>query len=502
MTVDVEYARRGDICIAYQAIGEGPVDIIFGAGLVSHLDLLWADPYATAFFRRLASIGRLLLFDKPGTGLSDPVAGVPTVQQRADDFLAVLDAAGSRRAVVIGYSEACSPAILLAATHPERVEGLIALCGTPRIAPSDDFLPGTEHRFERLWAMFRHSTDRWGDGTFFQALSPYARENAVYRRLAPNVERACASPGMARVMINALWDYDVTGATDAVDVPTLVIHRTGDIVPVEAARWMADNITGAKMLELPGNEHVCWFNGDDILAGIEDFIGGSAPRGPITRKLVTVLYTDIVESTARAVEMGDERWATLLGTHHAAVRDQVERHDGTLIKTMGDGVLATFDRPTLAVRCALAVCRHAGEEGVQVRAGVHAGECEVTDDDISGVAAHIGSRIMALAGPAEVLVSATVRDLVFGSGVEFEARGEHDLKGVPGKWAVHAVMADHRQDQRPASQATPEQAALTPSPVATMKSADRALVGVATRAPRVSRFVLRTLSRRPAARRD
>ena len=501
MTVDVEYAHRGDISIAYQAIGDGPVDIIFGAGLVSHLDLLWADPYATAFLRRLASIGRLLLFDKPGTGLSDPVAGVPTVQQRVDDFLAVLDAAGSRRAVVIGNSEAATPAILLAATHPERVEALISMCGVPRMTPSDDFLPGTEHRWERMWAIIRHSTEHWGDGSLFQSLSPYARENMVYRRFAPNVERACASPGMARVMLDALWDYDVTGATHAVDVPTLVIHRTGDVLPIECARWTADAIAGAKMLELPGAEHMCFFNGDDILAGVEDFVGGSAPRGPISRKLVTVLYTDIVESTARAVELGDERWSTLLDTHHAAVRDQVERHDGTLIKTMGDGVLATFDRPTLAVRCALAISRHAGEEGVQVRAGVHAGECEVTDNDISGIAAHIGSRIMALAGPAEVLVSATVRDLVFGSGVEFEARGEHELKGVPGRWSVHHVVADRREDQRPASQATPEQAALTPSPVATMKAADRAIVGVANRAPRLSRFTLRMLSRRPGSTR-
>ena len=500
MTVDVEYAHRGDICIAYQAIGDGPVDIIFGAGLVSHLDLLWADPYATSFLRELASIGRLLLFDKPGTGLSDPVVGKPTVQQRADDFLAVLDAAGSRQAVVIGNSEAATPAIMLAATHPERVEGLIAMCGAPRITPTDDYIPGTEHRFDRMWAMIRHCTDHWGDGTMFHTLSPYARENVVYRRLAPNVERACASPGMARVMLNAMWDYDVTGAIDAVDVPTLVIHRTGDVIPVECARWTADAIAGAKLLELPGAEHMCFFNGDDMLVGIEDFIGGSAPRGPISRKLVTVLYTDIVESTAQAVEMGDDRWSTLLATHHAAVRDQVERHDGTLIKTMGDGVLAIFDRPTLAVRCALAISRHAGEEGVQVRAGVHTGECEVTDDDISGVAAHIGARIVALAGPAEVLVSATVRDLVFGSGVEFEARGEHELKGVPGRWSVHHVVADRREDQRPASQATPEQAALTPPAIATMNAADRALVGVANRAPRLSRFTLRTLSRRPGAK--
>ena len=500
MTVDVEYARRGDISIAYQAIGDGPVDVIFGAGLVSHLDLMWADPYATEFLRRLASIGRLLLFDRPGTGLSDPVAGVPTVQQRADDFLAVLDAAGSRRAVVIGLSEAAPPAILLAATHPERVEAVIAVSGAPpRFVPGDDYLPGTEHRFERMWAQIRHSADHWGDGSLFQTLSPYARDNLVYRRLAPNVERACASPGMARVMLNALWDYDVTRAVDAVNVPTLVIHRTGDVVPVEGARWAADNIPGAKMLELPGAEHMCYFDGDDVLAGIEDFVGGSAPRGPISRKLVTVLYTDIVESTARAVEMGDERWSTLLATHHAAVRDQVERHDGTLIKTMGDGVLATFDRPTLAVRCALAMSRQAGEEGVQVRAGVHAGECEVADDDISGIAAHIGARIMSLAGPAEVLVSATVRDLVFGSGVEFDSRGEHELKGVPGRWSVHAVVADRRDDQRPASQATAEQAALTPSPLATMNAADRALVGVASRAPRLSRFALRMVSRRPVS---
>jgi class 3 adenylate cyclase/pimeloyl-ACP methyl ester carboxylesterase len=500
VTVDVEYARRGDISIAYQVIGDGPVDIIFGAGLISHLDLVWADPYATAFLRELASIGRLMLFDKPGTGLSDPVAGIPTVQQRADDFLAVLDAAGSKRAVVIGYSEASSPAILLAATHPERIEGLIAMAGMARLTPTEDYIPGTEHRFEPFWAMLRRSAEHWGDGSLFHTLSPYARENLVYRRLAPNVERACASPGMARVMINAMWDYDVTGAVDAVGVPTLVIHRTADVVPIEGSHWVADNIAGAKMLELPGAEHVYFFNGHDILAGIEDFIGGRAPRGPISRKLVTVLYTDIVESTARAVAMGDETWSTLLGVHHAAVRDAVERHDGTLIKTMGDGVLATFDRPTLAVRCALAISRHAGDEGIQVRAGVHAGECEVTDDDISGVAAHIGSRIMALAGPGEVLVSATVRDLVFGSGVDFEERGEHELKGVPGKWSVHAVVADRREDQRPASQATPEQAALTPAPISTMNATDRAIVRVANRAPRLSRLALRTFSRHPSSK--
>jgi class 3 adenylate cyclase len=500
VTVDVEYARREDICIAFQAIGDGPVDIILGAGLVSHLDVLWADPYATAFLRRLASIGRLLLFDKPGTGLSDPVAGVPTVQQRADDFLAVLDAAGSRRAVVIGFSEASSPSMLLTATHPERVEALIVLSGLPRIGPSDDFIPGTEARFERFWSAIRHSTEHWGDGAFLQALSPFARENIVYRRLAPNVERACASPGMARAMLAALWDYDVTKAIQAIDVPTLVIHRAGDVLPIEAARWTADAIGGAKLVELAGAEHMCWFDGDDILASVEDFVGGSAPRGPITRKLVTVLYTDIVGSTARAVEMGDERWSSLLEVHHAEVRDQVERHDGVLIKTMGDGVLAIFERPTLAVRCALAVCRHADEAGVQVRAGVHAGECEVTDDDISGIAAHIGSRIMALAGPSEVLVSATVRDLVFGSGVEFEDRGEHQLKGVPGMWSVHAVVADSRDEQRPASRATPEQAALTPPPAAAMTVVDRALVQVASRAPRLSRAALRMVTRRPGSR--
>lgn len=231
---------------------------------------------------------------------------------------------------------------------------------------------------ERMWAIIRHSTEHWGDGSLLQSLSPYARESAVYRRFAPNVERACASPGMARVMLKALWDYDVTSATHAVDVPTLVVHRTGDILPIESARWTADAIAGAKMLELPGDEHVCFFNGDDILAGVEEFVGGSAPRGPISRKLVTVLCADIVESTARAVELGDERWSALLDAHHAAARDQVERHDGTLIKTMGDGL---------------------------------------------------------------------------------------------------------------------------PSPMATMKPADRAIVGVANRAPRLSRFTLRMLSRRPVSTR-
>jgi class 3 adenylate cyclase len=500
VAVDVEYARRGDISIAYQAIGEGPVDIIFGAGLVSHLDLMWADPYATSFLRRLAGIGRLLLFDKPGTGLSDPVIGPPTLSERVDDFLAVLDAVGSRRAIVIGFSEAVAPATLLSATHPDRVEALVALSGFAGATATDVHVPDLEPVIENvMWAALWHSADNWGDGSLAMTISPYMRDNALYRRLAPSVERASASPGMARALIKSMRSYDVTGVVDAVKVPSLVIHRSSEFLRVELGRWLAEHIAGAEMAELPGDEHMCFFGGDDICDAIERFVGGSpAPRASATRKLATVLFADIVESTSTAVGLGDDRWRSVLAKHDQTVVEEVERHGGTLVKTMGDGVLATFDRPLMGVRCALALCRRAGSLDVKVRAGLHTGECEFLDDnDLAGIAVHIGARIAALAGPGEVLVSSTVREIVFGSGVEFESRGEHELKGVPGAWAVHAVVVDRRADQRPAAHATPEQAALTPAPTATMKSIDRALVSVGKRAPRLTRAALRTFSRKP-----
>ncbi len=497
MAVDVEYAWRGDISIAYQAIGNGPVDIIFGAGLVSHLDLMWGDPDATTFLRRLASIGRLLLFDKPGTGLSDPVVGLATLDQRVEDFLAVLDAAGSRRAIVIGFSEAATAATLLAATHPERVEALVFLSGFPKATADAEFLPELEDYTENvLWRALWHSAAHWGDGSLARTLSPRMRDSALYRRLAPSLERASASPGMAKALINSIRDYDVTGVLNAVRVPTLVVHRKEEFLPIQFAEWTAENITGARFLPLEGAEHMCFFEGDDIVDGIEQFIGGAPARGASnTRKLTTVLFTDIVASTESLAEGGDDRWRSVLSRHDELASEEVARHEGALVNTTGDGVFAAFDRPLLALRCALAIGRRAADLGVQIRAGAHTGECEVVADDLAGIAVHIGARIAALAGAGEVLTSSTTKEIVFGSGVEFEPRGEHELKGVPGMWTIYAVMQDRSEDQRPASQASAEEASRTPGPAADMKPLDRVVVGFANRTPALSRASVKLFGR-------
>lgn len=495
MTVDVDYAKRGDINIAYQVVGDGDVDIIFAVGLVSHLELMWADPHATAFLWRLSELGRLILFDKPGTGLSDPVVGMPTVEQRAQDFLAVLDAAGSRQAVVVGYSEASSPAALLAATYPERVEGLLLLSGFPKSYATAEFLPHMVGRNDEIWAPLRHSSDHWGDGSLALTLSPWLRSSAVYRRLAPSMERACASPGMARTIIQAMWDYDVRSALDAISARTRVIHRTDEYMPIEFGRVFAERIDGAEMVELPGDEHIHFYNGDDIVEAIASFIGGRpAARTRSSRALATVLFTDIVDSTATAAAMGDDRWRALLARHDAIAADEIERHGGRLVKHLGDGLLATFDRPLLSIRCALALATRSTELGLEMRAGIHTGECDVVGDDVAGIAVHIGARMAALAGPGEVVVSSTVRDLVLGSGVHFADRGAHELKGVPGQWPVLAVVDDHSADQAPPP-GLDEDARAAGAATPTMRRLDKAIVRVAATAPWLTRPALRLVGR-------
>ncbi|MFN2582519.1 MAG: alpha/beta fold hydrolase, partial [Candidatus Dormibacteria bacterium] len=310
MAVDVQYAMRGEVCIAYQAVGSGPVDIIFGAGLVSHLDLLWADPRATDFLRALMAMGRLLVFDKPGTGLSDPVVGRPTVEQRVDDYLAVLDAAGSKRAVVIGFSEASVPGFLLAATHPERVEAFACVSGGASLIAGPSSPPGLHERLEHtIWAALNRAARNWGNGHFLMELSPFVRGSALYRRLAPSAERASASPGMARMIIESNRTYDVTDALASVRVPTLVMHHRDELVPVELARFAAERVEGAQYVELPGAEHMLFFDAEPVLSTLERFVGGKpATHAGSNRKLVTILFTEIVNSTAMAACIGDQAW--------------------------------------------------------------------------------------------------------------------------------------------------------------------------------------------------
>jgi class 3 adenylate cyclase/pimeloyl-ACP methyl ester carboxylesterase len=500
---NTHYAKKGDISIAYQVIGDGPLDLVLVNGLVAHMDLMWLEPQATAALRQLASFSRLILFDKPGTGLSDPVAGAPTIEQRMGDIEAVLDAVGSERAALIGYSEGGLPSAMFAATHPERVEALILLSTLAKTHPGPDYFP--DH--EGFLAMWRDLEDvvmpHWGDGEFFLMLAPTWAESELHRRTMGIGERACASPGMARALIESLRDLDVRGILPAVQVPTLVLHRHGEWIPVELARDLAGRIPNARLVELPGDDHV-FFAGDSeaLISEIQGFLTGQRDEAESTRVLQTVLFTDIVGSTERAAVLGDERWRELLDHHDQVVRDELSRHGGRAVKSLGDGFFACFDRPTRAVRCAGAIAAELSHVGLEIRAGVHSGECEALGDDLGGLAVHIGARIAALAAPSEVLVSGTVCDIVVGSGIEFRDRGTHELKGVPGRWHLYGVSADRPGGSRAVQNVDHEAAALTPGPRETMRPIDRAVVAVGRTAPSLGRTGFRMgrrWRRRPGA---
>lgn len=481
------YARKGDTSIAYRVIGDGPVDLVFGAGFACHLDLLKGDPHCEAWVRGLARLGRLIVFDKPGTGLSDPLTETPTLGDRVDDHLAVMDAVGSQRAVLVAFSEACAPALLLSATHPDRIEGLVTVSGVVRPTCDESYLPQLDDYLERfIWRHLWHSRDNWGDGSLVQSMSPFARSSPVYRRLSSTIERACASPGMARRIIDGLRAYDGLAAAEAVRVPTLVLNRSDEWVPKDVAVDLAERVPGAKLALLPGEEHLCYFGGEDLLAEIERFVGGTVSRAAPRREeraLLTLLFTDIVGSTSAAADMGDDRWCALLARHHEVAADVVGRLGGRFAKSTGDGTLAAFDRPALALRAAALLHEAAEDLGIGLRAGLHTGECELVGDDVSGIAVHLAARVAAVAGERETLATATVRDLVLGSDVTWEDRGAHALKGVPGSWSLVAVSGRSAAPQAPVPTGDG------------MRPRDRAMMAAAGRAPVVTRAVLRTVGR-------
>jgi pimeloyl-ACP methyl ester carboxylesterase len=498
---ETRYAKRGEISIAYQVVGDGPIDVVLVNGLCSHVELFWIEPEATAMLRALGSFSRLILFDKPGTGLSDPVAGAPTIEQRVQDVRAVMDAAGSERAVVIGWSEGGPISAVFAATYPQRVEALILLSTAARLAEENvaDYLPEIHDKLDSLWrAINQDWIPHWGEGRAFLDLAPSWGHSETYRRLAPIAERACASPGMVRAIVDGIRKYDVRAILPTIGVPTLVLHYRDEWTPVEMGRDLATRIPGARYIEFEGEDHVA-FAGDwrPLVGEIEQFVTGHRADPERDRVLQTVLFTDIVGSTKRAAALGDREWRRLLERHDDVVREELARHRGRPIKSLGDGFFAAFDGAARAIRCARAICDATRELGVDVRAGVHTGECELRGDDLSGLTVHIGARIGALAGPGEVLVSGTVCDLVVGSGIEFLDRGVQELKGVPGRWRVCAVADDAAAGARPVSRVDPEIAALTPGPTETMKRIDRVAVRIAKHAPAVPRFALR-VTRRPA----
>ncbi len=432
---ETRYAESDDLKIGYQVLGDGPLDLVFVPGLLSHIDLIWSLPASAQFLRRLAAFSRLILYDKRGQGVSDPPSGVPTLEDDMEDLQAVLDAAGSEQAALFGYSEGGPMSALFAATHPDRVSALI-LFGT--------FACGAElkERNEQLEAYDQviDMLEHWGEGRGLEVFAPsIVTEDRTHRFGA--FERAVGSPAVLRKRWETVVGLDVTSVLEALRVPTLVLHRADDrAVPATFGREMAEAIPGARYVEVSGIDHIPWVGeAEEILDEVEEFLTGARHAAEVDRVLTTVMFTDIVDSTRRAAELGDRRWRAVVESHNQLVRDQLDHYRGREVKTMGDGFLATFDGPARGVRCARAIMQQLPELDVDVRAGLHTGECDVMGDDVGGMAVNIGARVGGLAEGGEVLVSNTVKDLVVGSGIEFEDRGLHQLKGVPGDWHLFAV---------------------------------------------------------------
>src|SRR5438105_4148069 len=444
------YARNGDVSIAYQVIGDGPVDLLFTPAFVSHLDLYWSAPDTTAFFRRLASFSRLILFDKRGTGLSDPASGVATLEERMEDVRAVLDACESQKAALFGLSEGGPMSLLFAATYPERTTALIMFGSFARLTPAPDYLWELHEAFDERSALWTDAVENhWGEGAALALYMPSIAGDPNVKRMLGMFERAAASPTMVRALMQFNIEIDVTHVLPTIGVPTLVLHRTDDFIPSDYGRYLAEHVPGARFVELEGSDHLPWLgNADVVVAEVEQFLTGTRHAAEPHRVLATVLFTDIAGSTERAAQLGGDRWRALLDSHNELVRRQLAAFGGHEVKTLGDGFLATFDGPARAIRCACAIREGIGSLGIGVCAGVHTGECELIDADVGGMAVHIGARIGARAAPGEVLVSSAVRDLVVGSGIEFTDRGTHELKGVPGEWRLLAV-ADARANGQP-----------------------------------------------------
>jgi class 3 adenylate cyclase len=497
---DVHYAKKGETAIAYQVVGDGPIDLVLVNGVVSHMAIFWSDPAASAMLRRLASFCRLVMFDKPGTGLSDPVAGPPSLEQRVEDIRVVMDAVALERASILGFSEGGTPAAMFAATHPQRCEALVLVETAAKWRSAPDYLPEAEAVLDRMWERLFAGAEEWGEGTVFGLWGPSALGAPGARQSLGSGERICASPGMSKAVLRATSMMDARAALPRISAPTLVLHREESFVRIELGRYLAQEIEGAKLAVFPGRDHFIWLGAwEPIVDEIEEFLTGSRHSVEPDRALATILFTDIVSSTERAATLGDARWRALLERHDHITRGQFDRYGGRVIKGLGDGFLAAFEGPAKAIRCARAICDEVRPLGIEIRAGVHTGECELLGDDLAGLAVHVGARVGALARPSEVLVSSTVRELVLGSGFEFVERGTHALKGVPGEWRLYAVSADGRKDARPVSEVDAATAALTPAPGGTLRPRDRAMLAAATRAPGMLRAAVRLGRRWPRA---
>ena len=441
---ETKYAQSGDVSIAYQVFGEGPIDLVVAPGSVSHIELNWEQPLFARQMWRLASFARVILFDKRGTGLSDRAAGIPTLEERIDDIRSVMDAAGSERAALMGISEGGPMCILFAATHPDRTSALILYGTYSRTAWAPDYpwgasLEGMEERFER-------TRQEWGTLEFTRRrmkewLAPSMADDPAFVEWAARACRSGASPGAVVALHRMNRDIDVRDALPSIHVPTLVLRRENDkVVGLAEVRYLADRIPGAKLVRLPGVDHLTFVGDSAALADeIEEFLTGQREDREVDRVLATVMFTDIVDSTRHATEVGDRRWKELLADHDTLSRREIERFRGRPIKSTGDGVLATFDGPVRAIRCACAIRDSLRTLGIDIRAGLHTGEIELRPEDISGIAVNIASRILDQAGAREVWVSRTVNDLVAGSELKFENKGSHNLKGIESEWQLFSV---------------------------------------------------------------
>ncbi len=448
VVAETRYARSGDLHLAYQVVGDGPFDLLFFPDWVNHIEIQWEEPRQERFLNSLASFSRLILFNPRGMGASDPipVTDSPTVEQWMDDARTVLDAVGSEQPALFGAGAGGTVTMLFAATYPERVRALAVVNSTARGTRAPDYPIGLSPEFLEMQREL--VAERWGSPEHVDAMLPVlAPEDASDERLRawlPRFQRAAYSPGMASAAQRLLFGLDIRDALSSIQAPTLVIHRAGIPAPisVEHGRYLADHIAGAVYKELPGYGYAFWA-GDfqPILDEVEEFLTGSRGAGPPDRVLATVLFTDIVGSTATAAEVGDRRWKELVREHDAIIDRELARHRGRHIHTTGDGVLATFDGPARAIRCAVAIREAARGTNLEIRAGLHTGEIELQGKDVAGIGVHIGARVSALAGPGEILVSRTVVDLVTGSGLQFEDRGNHVLKGVPGEWQLFSLVA-------------------------------------------------------------
>lgn len=485
------YAKSGDVNVAYQVLGEGPIDVVYVWGWLSHLDFQWTEPTVTSFLHRLASFARLIMFDKRGTGLSDPIAGTPTFEERMDDIRAVMDAVGSERAGLLGFSEGAALSALFAASHPERTTRLILYDGFA-VGSMVEGVPVEQTLGEGARGV-RATIDRWGDGETIRWFAPTLADNPVQRRFWGMFERASMSPGMALSLWEAIERFDVRGVLPSITVPTLVLHHADSLIPATAGRAMAELIPSARYIELPGRDHLPGAGNPETVAGeIEEFLTGTRAGAQPERVLATVLFTDIVDSTSRAADLGDSAWRQLLERHDAMVRSQLGRFRGREVEQTGDGFLASFDGPARGIRCAWAIREEARDLGIELRAGLHTGECEVIGDDLGGVAVHVAARVAAKAQPGEVLVSGTVKDLVMGSGIVLADRGTQELKGVPGLWRLFCLESDERQS--PGVGAGHGQTAYPQASIA-----DRAARGFARRAPGLARAGIRAMRRRSGA---